>query len=66
MITDLAPGSMITTNSHNPEYQYVISKINIGYIQAIHANDNVALNIFPENELLSGQWLVKEIQTALK
>ena len=60
MIADIIPGHIITNKPGHPGGEYIIQKIHAGYVNVIHANGISAFKAFPEKDLLSGNWRVKE------
>lgn len=53
-------GQIITKNPDNPIDQYKISFIHLGYVRAVHCNGRSSVKVFPEEELVSEKWWVKE------
>ena len=56
----LKPGDIISRNCANSKDQFMVEKIENGYITAIHNDGYADLRIVHEKNLLSGNWWMKE------
>ena len=59
-IADIIPGDVITLKPGNAEAEFIVQKIHTGYVNVIHANGISVLKVFPEKDLISGKWYLKE------
>jgi hypothetical protein len=59
IIFELRPGDTINTDPGNRDEEYIIQKIFVTNVRAIHANGLKKMKYFNAEELISGTWWVK-------
>ena len=60
IVAKITIDDVITENPGDSSDQFIIRRKGTGYISAVHINGKIDIRVFPEKELLSGRWWVKE------
>jgi hypothetical protein len=58
LLEEIYPGRIITNNPDSEDF-YEVQYIHWGYVNAIPANGKIAIKVFPERELIRGNWWVR-------